>query len=624
MLEWFDAASLRTSCDEKGVLEKAHPFGTTRRCWHKKLGEVAVICKKPPKNDDPYFVERVNRAFHQLKNINHKNILSIHGFILWTNGFGIIVDATNGACFHNLLQKSALMWDLKLQLAHDLASAIRYLHHFDDNYAIVHGSICAENLVLTDDLKVQLLYFNGLEKMSNESILSETNTHSKENDVFDFGIFLYELISQEPVKTPMDPTLCRKKLKEIKETIKTLNQTKDLNVLKFLERVMWRCLEAKTGICQVSEWLTQELKKRGSKTILSNKIDLIKNFQSHKMVLDKKNVTPLNTFSDPFVLPDTVPMFTIQPPETVHLRKTHETIVFLGGLMGSTTRNVVEYDPFTDTLHRLPDLYTGRWSCMCFFLCNSIFVFGGIVNGKPLKSVEYLNIADNMQTWGKKGDMLQAIQGSTAVVIKGLGYLPGGITDSMDEDSDLSTVIQCYNPQNDEWQIVGNLLTPRGHHAAAGYQNRLYTMGGVTYKDIRLRELEYFDVTTKQSSFLQPMYVERGLLGSVCLNGFIYALGGQQKMFVTLDTVECYNPATNEWTEEKERMNKPSKAFGACVAGGKIFAIGGVGQNNAGKAIEVFDPVGIKWKLLSKKLDKDWISPATTTITRSSDFPSLF
>lgn len=123
-----------------------------------------------------------------MKNINHPNILTIHGAAVWSKGFGVIVDAIDGGSVYNFLQQQRpIPWELKLQISYELASALTYLHYFDDCDGIAHGNFDTKNLHLTSDLKLQLPYFDNLDIImngANQQPGHDQGNLSKANDVY--------------------------------------------------------------------------------------------------------------------------------------------------------------------------------------------------------------------------------------------------------------------------------------------------------------------------------------------------------------------------------------------------------------------------------------------------------
>ena len=86
----------------------------------------------------------------------------------------------------------------------------------------------------------------------------------------------------------------------------------------------------------------------------------------------------------------------------------------------------------------------------------------------------------------------------------------------------------------------------------------------------------------------------RGGFGIAVVNGKIYAIGGINGDNQALNTVEEYNPLTNEWSS-KMSMPTPRTGFAIAVYDNKIYAIGGTVGNGYVGNNEVYDPVTNTW-----------------------------
>jgi len=70
------------------------------------------------------------------------------------------------------------------------------------------------------------------------------------------------------------------------------------------------------------------------------------------------------------------------------------------------------------------------------------------------------------------------------------------------------------------------------------------------------------------------MNTARSDFGVAFLDGEFYIVGGRGKGYVVLDSVEKYNPKTNQWSKVAS-MKTRRKAHAVVVVGDAIFAIGG-------------------------------------------------
>ncbi len=94
---------------------------------------------------------------------------------------------------------------------------------------------------------------------------------------------------------------------------------------------------------------------------------------------------------------------------------------------------------------------------------------------------------------------------------------------------------------------------------------------------------------------MATMPTVRGGFGLAVVGGKIYAIGGINQDNAPLSTVEEYNPVTNMWTS-KASLPTARSGFAVAVYNNKIYAIGGtVGGGGYLGNNEVYDPVTNTW-----------------------------
>ena len=172
---------------------------------------------------------------------------------------------------------------------------------------------------------------------------------------------------------------------------------------------------------------------------------------------------------------------------------------------------------------------------------------------------------------------------STAVVDDKI-YLIGG-TLFKDEDGPfgLSTV-EVYDPQNNTWEHLADMPTPREGAEAAVVDGKIYVVGGFASIDNRganikiFKTVEVYDPQTDIWEQKQDMSQSRLQFGIGVVAGKIYAIGGANFFEDPwrLDYMEAYDPVTDIWIK---RMKMPTRrdAIGIAVLNDKIYAIGGYG-----------------------------------------------
>ncbi|KAK6039522.1 kelch repeat protein [Cooperia oncophora] len=83
------------------------------------------------------------------------------------------------------------------------------------------------------------------------------------------------------------------------------------------------------------------------------------------------------------------------------------------------------------------------------------------------------------------------------------------------------------------------------------------------------------------------MSTSRASLGSAALNGHLYAVGGSDEPGYSLNSVEEYNPLTNDWTRAPP-MKRRRSHVGVDAVNGKIYAVGGYDGHTPHKSVDVY------------------------------------
>ena len=87
---------------------------------------------------------------------------------------------------------------------------------------------------------------------------------------------------------------------------------------------------------------------------------------------------------------------------------------------------------------------------------------------------------------------------------------------------------------------------------------------------------------------------------AVAIGNLIYVLGGCVTS-ICLNSVECFDPSSDQWTD-KPCMTYGWKFAGVATSCGRIFVVGGFGDmefNTLHANCEMFDPVLNQWSLVS-------------------------
>jgi N-acetylneuraminic acid mutarotase len=145
-------------------------------------------------------------------------------------------------------------------------------------------------------------------------------------------------------------------------------------------------------------------------------------------------------------------------------------------------------------------------------------------------------------------------------------YVPNGSTG----------VMYIYDLVSNSW-TSGAAMTPRGSSASAVLGGKIYVAGGATIvatRDI----LERYDPATDTWETLAPMPDRREGPGAGAIDGHFCVFGGRiaqgNPTGNALPDTWCYDPATNSWGKGQD-MITPRALVGSVELDGEIYAIGG-------------------------------------------------
>ena len=169
---------------------------------------------------------------------------------------------------------------------------------------------------------------------------------------------------------------------------------------------------------------------------------------------------------------------------------------------------------------------------------------------------------------------------------------------------DAISSVERFEPRNNEWRMVSPMLKRRCGVGVAVLNNLLYAVGGhdgQSYlnsierfeSSMCLRSLQihskfifgcvmfmcyhlpcrYDPQTNQWSSDVAPTTSCRTSVGVAVLDGFLYAVGGQDGVSC-LNYVEKYDPESNKWSKVAN-MTTRRLGVGVAVLNGCLYAVGG-------------------------------------------------
>ena len=123
--------------------------------------------------------------------------------------------------------------------------------------------------------------------------------------------------------------------------------------------------------------------------------------------------------------------------------------------------------------------------------------------------------------------------------------------------------------------------------------DRIFVIGGNDGVSF-LNSIECYDPHTNRWTQLAPMSRPRAGIGATALDGRIYAIGGFDGA-QRLDIVEMYDPRMNVWSEVASLQ---SCRDGVCVMtyGCWVYAVGGIDGPSYLNTVEAYDPRTDQWE----------------------------
>jgi N-acetylneuraminic acid mutarotase len=130
--------------------------------------------------------------------------------------------------------------------------------------------------------------------------------------------------------------------------------------------------------------------------------------------------------------------------------------------------------------------------------------------------------------------------------------------------------------ENSTWTLGEEMLTNRTEITASVINDKIYVIGGADYRaDGAVDTVEIYDPNTNQWTNGAPLPYVLDHAPSVVYDGKIYVVGGFLENKITTDKVLVYDPLTNEWSESTP-LPEPRAAHVSEVVNGTIYAISGL------------------------------------------------
>ena len=231
-----------------------------------------------------------------------------------------------------------------------------------------------------------------------------------------------------------------------------------------------------------------------------------------------------------------------------------------------------------------------------------IYCLGGAVDGYMSTNKVYrFNLNALNSKWEEVASMAEKRSSFGAVVYKSCLVVAGGWNGkSRISDAEL------YEPRLNRWSTIASLNSARKDHVIVVKDETLFAIGGYA-EGKSLSSMEQLDNLDGKWKETKSMNVARRRFAAVPCDNFIYAIGGNCYGAQTAQqSVEKYDVSKRHWSFFSD-MNVKRWRHAACVLDGKIFVVGGKDANDkVVKTIECYNPALDEWIVAGETKQELW------------------
>ncbi len=202
-------------------------------------------------------------------------------------------------------------------------------------------------------------------------------------------------------------------------------------------------------------------------------------------------------------------------------------------------------------------------------LGDSVYVFGGLLAGTPLRataSVEIYSLTSGGWTFGEP--LPVPLDHMAAAAADGHLFVMGGYSGDFQARAD----VWINDPAQPQWTPGAPIPEPRGAAWAVEHGGKIYLFGGTNAAGAVTRTTFIYDPAQNQWSSGADMPTRREHLNAVAAGPYIYVIGGRNGPSTGAN--ERFDPANNQWASLAP-MPTPRSAMVLGVIGSFIYAAGG-------------------------------------------------
>jgi N-acetylneuraminic acid mutarotase len=197
------------------------------------------------------------------------------------------------------------------------------------------------------------------------------------------------------------------------------------------------------------------------------------------------------------------------------------------------------------------------------------------------------------KTWSEMAAKPTAVADTTAAVLFGEIYVPGGIG----EDGRPTNIVEAYSPANNAWRPIASLPKPLSGSLTVSDNSFLYSLGGWDGSQY-LDDVFVYDASSDSWRPLASLPVALASAAGGVISGEIFVLGGENETAV-LDTCYVYNIETDTW-DSCPAMLHPRANAGAAAILNKLYVLGGDAWEDGETPFgEMYDPNTGIWQVVN-------------------------
>lgn len=275
----------------------------------------------------------------------------------------------------------------------------------------------------------------------------------------------------------------------------------------------------------------------------------------------------------------------------------------------SATNSAELYDPATNTWSATGSLHDARDAHGAVRLKDGrVLVVGGASNGNVL-TAEIYDPATG--AWSYTSSPSSAHVAFDPVLLRdGKVLVAGGISTAVGE---------LYDPVTGTWSLTGSLVDARSSYKAVRLRNGKVLITGGNFNLYQSSPSELYDPSTGKFTETGSLNMSRSshiavLLrsGEVLVAGGLRGNGGK---IVVLRSSELYDPATGFWTKTGDLRVGRTSFTGNLLRNGRVWVVGGEDKNfDLLGSIEEYNSESGLWITVSEALAEPRLEHTTTTL----------